>query len=476
MQVWGWRIPFCLAFLTALLGFYLRAGLPEPKAFLNAARAEKEYEAKQAMADGTMDTDGSMHHAASSKRCVRGRAGWWGAAGGGALESLIGGALPGCSPLCSMPASPDRSPRCPVMPSPACSLASSAKDETASVASMAISEEAFEETMEHEEGTLSRFHGHAHVKARAAPPAAALPLHHARRGLRSAGLLLAVPPSVQRPCSRCHAAHPSCCSPAAPHLPCAAQQRSGPGQPHPVHGLGVWRLLRHRHLAARPAARRRPQAHHLPGHRHVRSLWRGAGQECQAAVAGWRCDAALAARGPANPELAPLPCPAACPRSVAMLSNALGLFTCGTMFDRGVRAIWINLGVTVVGMSIGFGVFRGVWTSPAAKDVDSLATWFLMTLYQGVVGIAMASVVLPATRIYAPLERTTGFSFGYNCGYGAGQRPRAGTAGGLLHLVPALAAAAGACRRSPRPCPPFAPPPTCRRDRWPDALRCVRHH
>lgn len=159
-----------------------------------------------------------------------------------------------------------------------------------------------------------------------------------------------------------------------------------------------------------------------------------------------------------------------------MLSNALGLFTCGTMFDRGVRAIWINLGVTVVGMSIGFGVFRGVWTSPAAKDVDSLATWFLMTLYQGVVGIAMASVVLPATRIYAPLERTTGFSFGYNCGYGAGQRPRAGTAGGLLHLVPALAAAAGACRRSPRPCPPFAPPPTCRRDRWPDALRCVRHH
>ena len=25
-----------------------------------------------------------------------------------------------------------------------------------------------------------------------------------------------------------------------------------------------------------------------------------------------------------------------------------------------------------------------------------------------------ASVVLPATRLYAPLERTTGFSFGYN--------------------------------------------------------------
>lgn len=29
-----------------------------------------------------------------------------------------------------------------------------------------------------------------------------------------------------------------------------------------------------------------------------------------------------------------------------------------------------------------------------------------------------AIVALPMTRVYAPLERTTGFSFGYNCGYG----------------------------------------------------------
>ena len=28
----SWRIPFLLAFVTALLGYYLRAGLPEPKA------------------------------------------------------------------------------------------------------------------------------------------------------------------------------------------------------------------------------------------------------------------------------------------------------------------------------------------------------------------------------------------------------------------------------------------------------------
>lgn len=52
MQVWGWRIPFCLAFLTAILGYWLRAGLPEPKTFLAAARAEKEAEAKAAMVDG----------------------------------------------------------------------------------------------------------------------------------------------------------------------------------------------------------------------------------------------------------------------------------------------------------------------------------------------------------------------------------------------------------------------------------------
>lgn len=56
----------------------------------------------------------------------------------------------------------------------------------------------------------------------------------------------------------------------------------------------------------------------------------------------------------------------------------------------------------------GFGVFRGMWQQSAALDVNSLAAWFLMPLFQGVIGVAMASVVLPATRIYGPLERTTG--------------------------------------------------------------------
>ena len=92
-----------------------------------------------------------------------------------------------------------------------------------------------------------------------------------------------------------------------------------------------------------------------------------------------------------------------------MITNALGLFTCGTMFDKGVRAIWINLIVTVVGMGVGVGVYRGVWTSASATAVNTIACWFLMPLFQYIVGVAMASVALPATRVYAPLERTTGF-------------------------------------------------------------------
>lgn len=42
MHVWGWRIPFLCAFAAAMLGAFLRRGMPEPHAFLAAARAEKE--------------------------------------------------------------------------------------------------------------------------------------------------------------------------------------------------------------------------------------------------------------------------------------------------------------------------------------------------------------------------------------------------------------------------------------------------
>ena len=64
-----------------------------------------------------------------------------------------------------------------------------------------------------------------------------------------------------------------------------------------------------------------------------------------------------------------------------------------------------------VSVSAGFGVFYGVWASGAAA-------WCLMSLFQLILGAAMALVALPSTRLYAPLVRTTGFSFGYNCGYG----------------------------------------------------------
>lgn len=41
MLEYGWRIPFALAYCTAILGFFLRRGLPEPHSFLAAARREK---------------------------------------------------------------------------------------------------------------------------------------------------------------------------------------------------------------------------------------------------------------------------------------------------------------------------------------------------------------------------------------------------------------------------------------------------
>ena len=53
---------------------------------------------------------------------------------------------------------------------------------------------------------------------------------------------------------------------------------------------------------------------------------------------------------------------------------------------------------------VGTGSIAGLWVAPALLHL--------------VIGFAMALVVLPLTRIYEPLERTTGFSFGYAAGYG----------------------------------------------------------
>jgi hypothetical protein len=41
MMEWGWRVPFLCASATALLGAALRKNMPEPHAFLSAARQQR---------------------------------------------------------------------------------------------------------------------------------------------------------------------------------------------------------------------------------------------------------------------------------------------------------------------------------------------------------------------------------------------------------------------------------------------------
>lgn len=55
-----------------------------------------------------------------------------------------------------------------------------------------------------------------------------------------------------------------------------------------------------------------------------------------------------------------------------MFTNAAGLYLCGLAFDKGARSIYLNTAIVVVGMSTVFGVYRGVWTSPQATDVNTL--------------------------------------------------------------------------------------------------------
>jgi MFS family permease len=97
---------------------------------------------------------------------------------------------------------------------------------------------------------------------------------------------------------------------------------------------------------------------------------------------------------------------------VSLVPNAIGVLLVGYLLDRpNMRALWANLAVVVVGTPLAYGVWQGVGTSMAAN-------FLLMSLYQLVVGAGMGLAVLPVSRIYKPLERTTGFSFGYNLGYG----------------------------------------------------------
>lgn len=59
--------------------------------------------------------------------------------------------------------------------------------------------------------------------------------------------------------------------------------------------------------------------------------------------------------------------------SVSMLTNALGLFACGTAFDKGVRAIWINAIVSVVGLAL--GEYRALLTRNVAHGDASQTEW-----------------------------------------------------------------------------------------------------
>jgi hypothetical protein len=63
--------------------------------------------------------------------------------------------------------------------------------------------------------------------------------------------------------------------------------------------------------------------------------------------------------------------------------------------------------VVILGASTGFGLFK--WAAGGTRA----ALWLVPCLLHLVIGFAMACVVLPLTRIYHPLERTTGFSFGW---------------------------------------------------------------
>jgi hypothetical protein len=66
MLTWGWRIPFFCAFLTALLGAFLRRSMPEPHAFLTAARLANKA-ATEANGGSAADDGAPSVYAPSSK-------------------------------------------------------------------------------------------------------------------------------------------------------------------------------------------------------------------------------------------------------------------------------------------------------------------------------------------------------------------------------------------------------------------------
>lgn len=113
-------------------------------------------------------------------------------------------------------------------------------------------------------------------------------------------------------------------------------------------------------------------------------------------------------------------------RSVILVSFvpcSLGQLALGYALDKGLKAMLANGILVTVAAGTGFGVFYGMANSYALSFI-------LLSIFLFLVGIAVGLVALPCTRIYDPLQRTTGFSFAYNVGFGVigGLSPLAVTA------------------------------------------------
>lgn len=147
---------------------------------------------------------------------------------------------------------------------------------------------------------------------------------------------------------------------------------------------------------------------------------------------------------------------------VALAFNALGCVVSGHLLDSGVPALTMFLAVLVAVVGLAFAVFAGAMRSTLA------AGYIVLSLLLLVLGVGQTIITLPMTRIYAPLDRSTGHSLAYNIGYGfiGGLAPLVVTALQaampqqykslapafwiMAMAVPGFAAALALCRYRPR--------------------------
>jgi hypothetical protein len=81
----------------------------------------------------------------------------------------------------------------------------------------------------------------------------------------------------------------------------------------------------------------------------------------------------------------------------SMLPNFAGLLTMGAAIDAGIRVLWSNAALALLGSALGFAVYSGV-------SVSLAAAWGLVAVLHFVIGLTQANVALPCTRIYEPLQ------------------------------------------------------------------------